>query len=220
MFVETNSESTFAKSQQLLKNFREILLTMTKSKDKRLADRLRRLMVDETDFYSHLSSVSCFSVIFAMALGHSNVDEIGLAGLLHDIGKTNFPREMVDLEYEKLSLEYQKTYLMHPQYSIDICNLKKLLLPERSRLAIIQHHERMDGTGYPKGLAGDRICPEAKILAIADRFAHLTTLNTRGEIMSPQAALSKLIEQNSSNPGQMELDRNLLLKIQEVITKN
>lgn len=219
LFVETSNESTFGKSQQLMKNFREILLSMTKAKDGRLAERLRGMTVDEADFYGHLSSVSCYAGIFAMAAGLPNVDEVGVAGLLHDIGKTNFPFEMVETPFEELTGDQKKTYMQHPQYSIDICNLKRLVIPDKSRTAILQHHERIDGTGYPKGLKGDRISIEAKILAIANKFAHLTNTATGEVHLSPIAALEKLISENSNNPGIQELDRILLLRIFEVLTK-
>lgn len=219
LFVQTTSESTFANSQQLLKSFKEILISMTKSRDSRLADRLGKLITDESDFYGHLSSVSCYAAIFAMAVGLPNFDEVGLAGLLHDIGKTNFPREMLDIPATDLSPEFKQTYVLHPQFSINICNLKRLILPDKTRLAILQHHERIDGQGYPKGLTGDRICPEAKVLAIANRFAHLTTINHSGEILTPLSAISNMLEENSSNPSSVEFDRTMLAHIKEVVIK-
>jgi len=100
-----------------------------------------------------------------MGLSEQQKDGIRMAGVIHDVGKIAVPAEILSKPGRINELEYSliKT---HPQVGYDI--LKNIQFPWPIATTVLQHHERLDGSGYPQGLMGDQILPEAKILAVAD----------------------------------------------------
>lgn len=92
-------------------------------------------------------------------------DAIRLAGLLHDLGKIAIPAEIL-AKPTRLSDAELSLIRMHPRVAFEI--LKTIEYPWPIAEIIYQHHERIDGSGYPRGLAGAEILPEAKVLAVAD----------------------------------------------------
>jgi PAS domain S-box-containing protein/putative nucleotidyltransferase with HDIG domain len=100
-----------------------------------------------------------------MGLGADRVDGIRMAGVIHDIGKISVPAEILSKPGLLTPLEFSliKT---HSQVGYDI--LKDIEFPWDIATMVLQHHERLDGSGYPQGVTGDRILLEAKILTVAD----------------------------------------------------
>lgn len=90
---------------------------------------------------------------------------IHMAGLIHDVGKIHIPAEILSKPTRLTEVEWNliKT---HPRVGHDI--LKAIQFPWPVARIVLQHHERMDGSGYPEGLSGAHILPEARILAVAD----------------------------------------------------
>jgi PAS domain S-box-containing protein/putative nucleotidyltransferase with HDIG domain len=100
-----------------------------------------------------------------MGLSEEQINGIRMAGLIHDIGKINIPAEILNKPGELTEIEYN-LFKNHPQVGHDI--LKSVEFPWPVAQIVLQHHERMDGSGYPQGLSGDEIMLEARILAVAD----------------------------------------------------
>ena len=100
-----------------------------------------------------------------MDLAEEQVDGIRLAGLIHDIGKINIPAEILNKPGQLTEVEYS-LFKNHPQVGHDV--LKTVDFPWPIAQIVLQHHERMDGSGYPQGLSGEEIMLEARILAVAD----------------------------------------------------
>jgi PAS domain S-box-containing protein/putative nucleotidyltransferase with HDIG domain len=100
-----------------------------------------------------------------MGLKDDQIEGIKMAALIHDIGKIYVPAEILNKPGRLTDIEYNliKT---HPQLSYDI--LKAIEFPWPVARTILQHHERINGSGYPEGLTSDDIIMEAKILAVAD----------------------------------------------------
>lgn len=100
-----------------------------------------------------------------MGLSEKQVAAIQMAGALHDIGKINIPAEILSKpgSLNKIELDLIKT---HPSVGREI--LKSIDFPFPICQIVVQHHERIDGSGYPDGLTADDICLEARILAVAD----------------------------------------------------
>jgi HD-GYP domain-containing protein (c-di-GMP phosphodiesterase class II) len=93
------------------------------------------------------------------------VEGLQVAGQLHDIGKITIPSEILTKPGRLTTLEYQLVQ-GHPRAGFDV--LKKIEFPWPVADVTLQHHERVDGTGYPQGLKGDAILLEARIMAVAD----------------------------------------------------
>jgi HD-GYP domain-containing protein (c-di-GMP phosphodiesterase class II) len=100
-----------------------------------------------------------------MDLPHEQIFAIHLAGVVHDLGKISIPAEILSKPARLNEIEYSfiKT---HPQSGYDI--LKDIDFQWPVAEMVLQHHERMDGSGYPQGLQGDAIILGARILAVAD----------------------------------------------------
>jgi PAS domain S-box-containing protein len=100
-----------------------------------------------------------------MGLPTEQIEGIRMAASIHDIGKIMVPAEILNKPGPITELQFEMVK-MHPQAGYDI--LKGLKLPWPVAQIILQHHERMDGSGYPQGLSGEKILMEARILAVAN----------------------------------------------------
>ncbi|WP_022660649.1 HD domain-containing phosphohydrolase [Paucidesulfovibrio longus] len=124
---------------------------------------------EKRDLYTsgHQQRVSCISVRIADALGlpYDLVDAIRVAALLHDIGKVCIPMALL-AKPARLTVEEMAMLKRHPEAGHEI--VKNIPFPHAVGDMILQHHERMDGSGYPLGLPGEKISRGARILAVAD----------------------------------------------------
>lgn len=126
-------------------------------------------MVELRDPYTagHERKVGIIAEQIALQMGWTpeRCETLELAGLVHDIGKIAVPSEILS-KPSRLSPMEMELIKQHPQAGYDI--LKDVPFPVPVAEIIRQHHERMDGSGYPRGLKGDEIMPEARVLAVAD----------------------------------------------------
>lgn len=126
-------------------------------------------MLEKRDPYTagHQRRVADLAEKIALELGlpKEQAHGIRLAGLVHDIGKIQVPAEVLNKPGKLTDLEFDMIKL-HPQVGYDI--LKAIKSPWPISDVVHQHHERLDGTGYPQGLKGDQVIIEARILAVAD----------------------------------------------------
>lgn len=115
----------------------------------------------------HQHRVTSLAVAIAeeMGLSEEKIEGIRMAGVIHDVGKIRVPAEILSWPGQLTEIDFNliKT---HPQVGYDI--LKRIELPYQVTKIMLQHHERMDGSGYPEGLKGEEILMEARILAVAD----------------------------------------------------
>lgn len=115
----------------------------------------------------HQQRVSQLSRAIAQEMGleGDRIDGLRLGASIHDIGKIYLPAEILSRPAKLADIEYE-LIKSHPQVGYDI--LKDIPFPWPVAEIAHQHHERLDGSGYPKGLRGDQICLEARIVAVAD----------------------------------------------------
>lgn len=100
-----------------------------------------------------------------MELSESEIEGIHLAATIHDVGRTSIPAEILSKPSSLTDIEFL-IVKRHPQVGYDI--LKMVEFPWPIAQIVLQHHERMDGSGYPQGLSGKDILLGARILAVAD----------------------------------------------------
>ncbi|KAF0117913.1 MAG: response regulator receiver [bacterium] len=129
-----------------------------------------------------------------MGLSQEQVDGIRIAGLIHDLGKMYVPSEILSKPGRITDLEYSliKT---HPQAGYDI--LKNIGFPWPIAQIVLQHHERIDGSGYPFGLLGKDILIEAKVLAVGDVVEAIASHRP----YRPSYGIDKAFEEISKNKG-------------------
>jgi putative two-component system response regulator len=106
-----------------------------------------------------------FAIARGMDLPHDEARGLRMAGLVHDIGKIQVPAEILSKPTRLTDVEWDLVKT-HPRVGYDI--LKSIEFPWPVARIVLQHHERIDGSGYPEGLSGEDILLEAKILAVAD----------------------------------------------------
>ena len=132
--------------------------------------------VETKDFYTrgHSERVSRGSVMIARAIGMrpERVEAIRYAGMLHDVGKLGVPTKVLQ-KTGKLTEEEYAAIQLHPMRGLEI--VREIGFLDEALAGIMHHHERIDGSGYPMGLAGDEIPEFARVLAVADAFDCMTS---------------------------------------------
>ncbi len=150
-------------------------------------------MVELRDPYTagHERKVGIIAEQIALQMGWSatRCEMLELAGLVHDIGKIAVPSEILS-KPSRLSAMEMELVKMHPQAGYDI--LKDVPFPMPVAEIILQHHERMDGSGYPRGLKGDEIMPEARVLAVADVVESMSAHRPYRPAQGIDAALAEI----------------------------
>lgn len=136
-------------------------------------DMLHNMRQVNDSTYAHSLNVAIISRIIGKWLHFSNeeLDTLTLAGLLHDIGKTKIPDEVLNKDGKLTDEEFQMIR-NHPKYGYDI--LKSQPLNSHIKKAALMHHERCDGSGYPMGLTMEELDDYALIIAIADVYDAMT----------------------------------------------
>lgn len=134
------------------------------------------MTLEKRDPYTagHQQRVSILAVAIAKELGwdKDRIQGLELGTLIHDIGKVYVPAEILNRP-GKLTPEEFAIIKSHPQVGYDI--IKDIEFPWPVADIVHQHHERLDGSGYPQGLKGDEIIPEAKITTVADVVEAITS---------------------------------------------
>lgn len=125
--------------------------------------------------FSHAVNTCILAVMTGMALGYNaqQLEDLGLAAMLHDIGKIKFPPKLARKNPGHLSESEKEEYRQHPFYALEVLREHPALSMDVVN-ACFQHHERWDGSGYPMGLTGSVISEYAQIIGIADVYDRLT----------------------------------------------
>ena len=143
--------------------------------------------------YQHSFQVTLYSISIAKEMGYS-IDDlrlIGIGAMLHDIGKLLIPKEILTKNAALTEDEY-KVMKEHTRYGFDLLrNLHSISLLVAH--CAFQHHERLDGSGYPRGIVDFEIHPFAKIIAVADVFDAMTTNRVYRKKLHPSEGI-KIIE--------------------------
>jgi PAS domain S-box-containing protein len=139
----------------------------------------------------HQRRVARLASLIASELGMTKDQQRGIffAGLIHDVGKINIPAEILSKPGKLTPLEMQ-FIRTHPQAGYDI--IKGVEFPWPIAETVLQHHERLDGSGYPKGLSADAVIPEARILAVADVTEAITAHRPYRPALGLDAALNEI----------------------------
>lgn len=117
--------------------------------------------------YTHSIDVAMMSLIIAVELGYGEKQlyNLGLGALMHDVGKLLLPKEIIEKQ-EPLSITEE--ILIQQHCELGVSSLVSFNLPHECTNIVMQHHERLDGSGYPKGLKDNEISLDSRIVMIAD----------------------------------------------------
>lgn len=157
-----------------------------------------------------VSQIAC-AIAEEMGLPEEKISGIRVAGLLHDVGKIQVPAEILS-KPGKLNDSEFGMIKSHATSSYEI--LKAVEFPWPLAEIVAQHHERIDGSGYPKGLSGDQILVEARILAVADVIEAMASHRP----YRPALGIHKALEEISRNSGKF-YDPEVVSVCQELFRK-
>ena len=154
---------------------------------------IARLRQKHTDVYSHGVQVAVYLLALGRHLGFPKVQlgYLGTMGLLLDLGKTALPRNLLD-KPGKLTEEEFELVKRHVEFGLEVVSSGPKALHPDILEGIAQHHERLNGLGYPKGLTGGQIGIYGRMAGIADCFAALTSPRPYAEAMSVSDAMMRL----------------------------
>lgn len=143
--------------------------------------------------FKHSVDVATISMVIAKKYGmnEKQIHAIGIAGLLHDVGKSKIPNEVLN-KAGKLTDEEFAIMREHPVLGYRIL-MDKRDISEEIAQGVLQHHEKINGKGYPLGLKGEQISPYAKIISVADIYDALVTERPYKKPMTQRDAVEMIM---------------------------
>lgn len=165
----TKNELVLAEVSVRIKTLCEVI-----ANNRRFILRVQSLVQPHSNYlvsHSTRTTVLCIVVGSALKLPNHRLIELGTAALLHEIGMVRLPPQLY-MASRQLSPQERKSITTHPILGYNV--LKEKQVPLAVSLAALEHHERMNGTGYPRGIAGDKISLYSRIIAVACSFDAVT----------------------------------------------
>ncbi len=156
---------------------------------------LLRLKGADQYSYDHAMDVAVYLMLFAAHIGWRGLRqlELGLAGLLQDIGKVSLPVELLS-KITPLSEEEREQVRSHVASSLEIIYAQSHL-PDEVKIIVARHHERWDGSGYPRGLSGGQIGTASEMAGLVDSFCAMLRHKPYRGAIGHQSALEELYKQ-------------------------
>ena len=214
IFSQTNQIDSLEKGRGIMEDCSEIVKSYIIGDSKNSwYERFLKVSSAATGTYNHAANVSTLACLLAIGIGITEVEEIGLAGLLHDIGTADLPPEVCGKTQAERTPDENKIYESHPQKSVDMIKAKKIIVSPKVMNIILQHHEQYDGTGYPAKMAGDRILIEAQLLRVADEIEKLTTVVATRARVTMLEAVKTILGPQANAPGRAMISPELSRKI-------
>ncbi|MBN2353858.1 MAG: substrate-binding domain-containing protein [Spirochaetales bacterium] len=177
------------------------------------------LTVETRDPYTaghqHRVSDLARNIAQEMGLSPSQIECIRMAGIIHDLGKIYVPSEILNRSGILDDIEFSMIK-RHPQVAFDI--LKNVDFPWPIAEIVYQHHERLDGSGYPRGLSGDQISLEARILSVADVVEAMASHRPYRESLGIEMALAEIVQNKNTLYEPSAVDACLRLFIEKGYT--
>jgi putative nucleotidyltransferase with HDIG domain len=171
LFAKPTMGENIRRSEELVESTVGFVLT-----GRAAFESLLKVMSFDYSTYTHSINVCALSLVLGQHVGIRNPKELkvlGTGALLHDIGKTRIADSILN-KLEPLTAAEKSLIRKHPEWGYDIVKDTDLIEPD-SYHPIIQHHERENRSGYPKGMSGQEIHFYSKIVGIADVFDAMTT---------------------------------------------
>ncbi|OGS04403.1 MAG: hypothetical protein A3G41_08535 [Elusimicrobia bacterium RIFCSPLOWO2_12_FULL_59_9] len=178
---------------------------------------------DQYDTAKHLRHISKYSAIVAEAMGldYETIENIRYASPLHDVGKVAIP-DAILLKPGKLTPEEFEVMKKHAVYGAEMLKGSSERIMQMAYNVALCHHERFDGTGYPRGVKGKDIPLEARIVAVVDVFDALTSKRVYKESWPVEEAVKYVRERSGADfdPDVVRIFETCLPHIQEIMAED
>lgn len=178
--AEGQRKISLARTRRILEETVEALAATSERRDPYTAGHQRRV-----------AQLAC-AIAREMGLAYEQVEGIRMAANIHDVGKVYVPAEILSKPTTLSGLEFS-IIQTHPQIGYDI--LKEIEFPWPIASIVLQHHEKLDGSGYPNGLKGKDILIEAKILTVSDIVEAMASHRPYRAALGIEAALEEIKEE-------------------------
>jgi HD-GYP domain-containing protein (c-di-GMP phosphodiesterase class II) len=180
-------------------------------RSERALGQLARLMTTDYYTYTHSINVCVFGVALARQAGvdHGDIRDYAVGALLHDLGKTQIEKTLLT---RPGPLSEDEMEVMRGHVAIGEALLREHHgLSDAAMLPVAQHHEKLDGTGYPRGLRGDDLHLFGRITAIADTYDAMTSKRSYQRAFTPFEALKQMREEYREKFDQVLLEQFIRL---------
>lgn len=177
------------------------------------ADKLLKITSHDFYTYTHSVNVGVLSTMLSKEIfkdsSDHNIHELGAGFFLHDLGKVRIAPSIIN-KPGRLTEDEMKQMRTHPYQSYKILS-ETNHLSEECKIITMQHHERDDGSGYPRGLKGEEIHPYGRICCVADVFDALTAERSYKPSLTPFEALNVMKEEMLNHFHKEIFERFVLL---------
>ncbi|MBE4907397.1 HD-GYP domain-containing protein [Bacillus luteolus] len=183
LFLEKNSK-------HLLKVIRSVVHEVKNNKD--LITLLSEVYTYDNYIFTHSLNVTLYTLAIGtqLKMSEKQLEILGIGAILHDVGKMTVPIDIL-MKPGRLTLEEFETIKLHTEHGFEI--LRRMpTVPLVAAHCAFQHHERIDGSGYPRGIKGPEIHEFAKVMAVADVFDAVTSNRVYRSAMLPHEGLEIL----------------------------
>jgi putative nucleotidyltransferase with HDIG domain len=183
--IENGSQEAFEASDRLMQGIADSLMP-----EKESAVQLMNTKFGKENIFFHSLNVAVLSMMLGREFGleSGKMRLLGLAAMFHDLGKSRIPKSILH-KGTALTKAEQDFYRLHPKYGVEMLSKLRDIPPEVLQ-AILQHHERNDGQGFPDGLPGRRISNLAKIVSIVNTYDNHCNKFNPEESLTPHEALA------------------------------
>lgn len=185
--VGAQPRAAVEEAEQLISEMTEAFLG-----ERDLVLNLMNVKGQDEGLYYHSLNVTVLSMMLGadIGLGAKELRVLGLGALFHDFGKTRIPDKILHKQGALTQAE-QQLYALHPRYGREM--LERMEALPKAALAIVErHHEFVDGSGYPQGLAGDKLDPLSRIVALVNAYDDLCNPRDPQVALPPAEALSQM----------------------------
>ncbi|WP_333608625.1 HD-GYP domain-containing protein [Arsukibacterium sp.] len=160
---------------------------------------------EQENLYYHALNVSILSMMLAKNLDYSaeNIKIAGIGALFHDVGKLKIPTQILR-KTTPLTAPEANLLKLHTRFGTELVSLADNF-PLEASVILEQHHEHIDGSGYPKGLSNQQIHPLARLVAVVNAFDNLCHPSDGSKGRSPHHALSHLYRSMKGKLGEQEM---------------
>ena len=206
IFKNPSSSETFNKTKKVVNHTIDLL-----AKDSDAFMNMISLSSHDYYTYTHCVNVMTFALGLLTSLGIRDrkiLEEAAMGAFLHDVGKSKVPIAILN-KPGPLTEEEWRVMKKHPEWGIELLDSRPI--PERGKDIILQHHEKINGIGYPYGLRGDKIQMVSQVVSIVDAYDAMTTNRCYQKAKTPFEAFTIITKQMAGHFNPRIVEHFILL---------